>query len=130
MERVLRVTVPDSWWRLIITLRFWSVTYPTFPQSRLQLRLVLLLLLNLQQQRTIDARQNTTEGNGCADESVQLFVTTNGKLKVTRSDTLDLQVLGGVASQLQYFGSQVLEDSGHVDGSCEFVSNGEMDTGQ
>lgn len=40
--------------------------------------------------------QNTTEGNGSPDEGVQLFVTTDGELQVTRRDTLDLQVLGGI----------------------------------
>jgi hypothetical protein len=33
---------------------------------------------------------NTTTSNGCLDESVQLFVTTNGELQMARSDTLDL----------------------------------------
>lgn len=104
------------------TLRFSDVTALSLPRSRLQLRLALLLLLNLQEQSTVDTGQNTTESDGRADEGVQLFVTTDGELQVAGRDTLDLQILGGVAGQFQHFGSQVLEDSGHVDGSCRFVS--------
>lgn len=75
------------------------------PPSCLQLGLALLLLLDLQEQSTVDAGQDTTEGDGRANEAVQLFVATDGELQVTRSDTLDLQILGGVAGQFQYFGS-------------------------
>lgn len=82
----------------------------------LQLRLALLLLLHLQEQSAVDAGQDTTEGDGGADEGVQLFVTTDGELQVTRGDTLDLQILSGVASKFQNFSSQVLQDSGNVDG--------------
>lgn len=77
----------------------------------------LLLLLDLQEQRTVDAGQDTTEGDGCADESIQFLITTDGELQVAGRDTLDLQILGGVAGQFQDFSSEVLEHSGHVDGS-------------
>lgn len=82
----------------------------------LQLRLALLLLLHLQEQGAVDAGQDTTEGDGGTDEGIQLLVTTDGELQVTRGDTLDLQVLGGVASKFQDLSSQVLQDSGNVDG--------------
>ena len=36
---------------------------------------------------------------------------------MTRSDTLDLEVLGGIASQLKYLGREVLKDGSTVDGS-------------
>jgi hypothetical protein len=85
----------------------------------------LLLLLDLQEERAVDAGQNTTEGDGRADESVQFLVTTNGELQVARGDTLDLEILGGVAGQFEDFGSEVLKNSGHVDGSWGvFVSDG------
>jgi hypothetical protein len=40
--------------------------------------------------------QNTTKGNGGTDQGVQLFVAADGKLKMTRADTLDLEILGRV----------------------------------
>lgn len=55
-----------------------------------------LLLLDLEEQRTVDVWQDTTEGDGRADQSVELFVTTDGELKVAGRDALDLEVLGGV----------------------------------
>lgn len=61
--------------------------------------LVLLLLLNLEQQGAVDVWQDTTKGNGGADQGIELLVTTNGKLKMSGGDTLDLEVLGGVLRQ-------------------------------
>ena len=61
--------------------------------------------------------QYTTKRNGRADERVELLVSTNGELQVARGDALDVQVLGGVASQLEHLCRQILEDSGEVDGS-------------
>jgi hypothetical protein len=37
-------------------------------------------LLDLEQQRTVDVWQDTTKGNGGADQSVELFVTADGEL--------------------------------------------------
>ena len=53
---------------------------------------------------------------GSRDKIVELLVTTDGELKVARCDTLDLEVLGGVAGQLEDFGAQVLQDSCGVHG--------------
>lgn len=44
-------------------------------------------------------RQNTTVGNRGADQGVELFVTTDGELKMSGRDALDLEVLGGVLHQ-------------------------------
>lgn len=85
--------------------------------NRLCVRLLSLLLLDLQEKRAVDVRQDTTKGNGRANESIQLLVTSDGKLQVARRDTLDLEILGGVACELQNFGGQVFEDGGNVD-SC------------
>lgn len=60
--------------------------------------------------------QHTTKRNSRADQSVQLLVTANGELQVTGRDALDLEVLGGVAGQLEHLGSEVFEDGGDVDG--------------
>lgn len=56
----------------------------------------LLLLLDLEQQRAVDVRQDTAKGNGGADQGVELFVTTDGELQMSGRDTLDLEVFGGV----------------------------------
>ena len=40
--------------------------------------------------------QNSSEGDSCANESVEFLVTTDGKLKMSRCDTLDLEVLRGI----------------------------------
>ncbi len=45
-------------------------------------------------------RQDTTVGNRGADQGVELFVTTNGELKMSGRDALDLEVLGGVLQQV------------------------------
>lgn len=105
-------------WRLDCTSRGASPSFRNFSDVELKLDLAtLLLLLDLQEQCTVDAGQDTTEGDGCADESVQFFITTDGKLEVARRDTLDLEILGGITRQFENFGSQVLKNSGHVDGS-------------
>ena len=80
-------------------------------------RLTLLLLLHLQQKGSVDVRQHTTKGDGGTDESIELLIATNGELKVAGSDTLDFEILGGVASKLKNFSCQVFEDSSDVDGS-------------
>jgi len=64
----------------------------------------------------VDVGDDAAAGDGRLDERVQLFVSTNGQLQVTRSDTLHLQVLRSVASQLENLSGQVLEDGGGVDG--------------
>lgn len=41
-------------------------------------------------------RQNATESDGGANQCIQLFITTDGKLKVARGDALDLEILRGI----------------------------------
>jgi hypothetical protein len=66
----------------------------------------------------VDVGQNTTLGDGDVSEKlVQLLVVADGELQVTGDDTGLLVVTSGVTSQLEDFGSQVLEDSSEVDGS-------------
>ena len=64
-------------------------------------------------------RQHASEGDGRADQRVELLVAADGQLQVAGRNALDLQVLGRVAGQLEHFGGQVLEDGGDVDGSCD-----------
>lgn len=54
------------------------------------------LLLDLEKQSAVDVWQDTTKGDGGLDQSIQLFVTSYGELEVARSDTFDLEILGGV----------------------------------
>lgn len=35
---------------------------------------------------------------------------------MSRSDTLDFKILGGISSKLKNFGCEVFEDSGNIDG--------------
>lgn len=64
----------------------------------------------------MDVREHTSTGNGRLDERVELLVSANGQLQMARGDTLDLEVLGGVSSQLEDFGRQVLQNGGRVHG--------------
>ena len=58
----------------------------------------------------MDVRDDTTAGDGGLDEGIEFLVTTDGELQVARSDALDLEVLAGIACELQHLSSQVLED--------------------
>ncbi len=72
--------------------------------SRLQLTLV-------------NVGKDTTLGDGDVTQKlVQLLVISDGELKVARDDAGLLVVTGGVASQLENLSSEVLENSGEVDG--------------
>lgn len=62
----------------------------------LSLNSLLLLLLNLQQKGAIDVWKDTSEGNSCTDKGIELFITANGELEVSRGDTLDLEILGRI----------------------------------
>jgi hypothetical protein len=45
----------------------------------------LLLLARLDNQRLVNVRNDTTTGNRCLDQSVELFVTSDSKLQKRRS---------------------------------------------
>eukprot|EP00954_Amorphochlora_amoebiformis_P007974 617435-Amorphochlora_amoeboformis.AAC.1 len=69
----------------------------------------------------VDVRDNSSSSDGSLDELVELFISADGKLKVTRSNTLDLQVLGSVSSKLENLGTEVFQDGGTV--NCRGSSN-------
>ena len=64
----------------------------------------------------MNVRNHTSTGNGSLDEGIEFFISTNGELQVTRSDTLDLEVLAGISGQLEDFGSEVLQNGRSVNG--------------
>lgn len=63
----------------------------------------------------VDVWNDTTARNSSFDEQVELFVSTNRKLQVTRVDTLHFEILTGVTRQLKHFSRQVLENSSCID---------------
>jgi hypothetical protein len=52
-----------------------------------------------------------------SEKLVQFLVVSDGQLQMTWDDTSLLVVTGGVASQLENLGREVLEDGSKVDGS-------------
>ena len=65
----------------------------------------------------VNVGEDTTLGDGDVSEKlVQLLIVPDGELQVAGDDTRLLVVAGGVASQLQDFGSEVLKNGGQVDG--------------
>lgn len=55
---------------------------------------------------------------------VQFFIVSDGKLQVSRNDTSLLVVSGGVASQFEDFGSEILKHGCKIDGSTSTDSLG------
>lgn len=61
--------------------------------------------------------ENTALGDGDVSQKlVQLLIVSDGELEMTGDDTGLLVVTGGVASQLEDFRGEVLENSGEVHG--------------
>jgi hypothetical protein len=65
----------------------------------------------------VNVGDDTTTSNSRLDESIELLITADGELQVTRGNTLHLQVLRSVTGKLQNFSSQILENGSAVDGS-------------
>lgn len=65
----------------------------------------------------MDVRDDPTTGDRGLDERVELLVPADGQLEMAWGDALDLQVLAGVAGQLQDLGGEVLQDGSTEDGS-------------
>ena len=77
----------------------------------------------------MDVGDDTTTGDGGLDKGVELLVTTDGELEMAGRDTLDLEVLAGVAGELEDLGGQVLKDGGSVDGGGGTDTLGLLDGG-
>ena len=64
---------------------------------------------NAKELTLMDVGKYTSLGNGdVSQELIQLLIVTDGKLEMTRNDPGLLVVTGGVASQLENFGREVL----------------------
>lgn len=64
----------------------------------------------------MDVGDHTTAGDGSLDQGVEFLVSSDGQLQMSWSNSLHLQVLGGVACELKDLSGQVLEDSSSVHG--------------
>ena len=87
-------------------------------RSQLLTRVLALRVCLLGEEVLVDVGEDTTLGDGdVPKELVQLLVVPDGELEMTGNDTGLLVVTGSVASQLEDFGSEILEDGSEVDGS-------------
>ena len=80
-------------------------------------RLLGLAALSGEQLALDEGKHTTLADRHTAKELVKLLVVANGQLQMTGNDTRLLVVAGGVASQLENLGSEVLKDSSQIDGS-------------
>merc|ERR1719461_1538748 len=71
----------------------------------------------LADERLVDVGDDSTASDGGLDQSVQLLVSPDGELEMSGGDSLHLQVLTGVAGQLEDLSSEVFQDGGAVDSS-------------
>ena len=67
----------------------------------------------------------TGSNRGLAETLVEFLIVLDSQLNVTRGDAVLLVVLGGVASELQKLGRQILKDGRHVDRSASTDTTGE-----
>merc|ERR1712241_1318740 len=65
----------------------------------------------LADERLVDVGDDSTTSDGGLDQSVQLLVSPDGELGMSGGDPLHLQILTGVAGQLEDLGREVLQDS-------------------
>ncbi|PKU66614.1 hypothetical protein MA16_Dca022370 [Dendrobium catenatum] len=75
-------------------------------------------LSRLVDQGLVNMGNDSTTCNGSLDESIKLLITANSQLQVARSDSLNLQVLTGIPSQLQNLSSKVFKDGCRVHCCC------------
>lgn len=67
----------------------------------------------------MNVRDHTTASNSSLDESVELLITSDSELEVSRCNSLHLEILASVSGELEDLSSQVLEDSSSINGrSC------------
>ncbi len=84
--------------------------------SRCLLRCRSLLFAWRLDERLVNVRQDTTSGNRGAHQRVELLVSSNRQLQVSRRDALHAQVLRCIACKFEHLGGEVLQDRRGVDG--------------
>lgn len=94
-----------------------NIILPESPNMSLKLGRLLTSLNTFVDERLVDVRNDTSSCNGSLDKRIQLFISADGKLQVSRCDTLDFKVFAGVSGQLEDFCREVFEDGRGVD-SC------------
>ena len=74
------------------------------------------LLGCLKDESLVDVRDHTTASNSGLDQGVELFIASNSELQMSRSNSLHLEILGGVAGQFEDLSGQVLKNSSCING--------------
>jgi hypothetical protein len=85
-------------------------------KRRFLLRDRLALLVDLLDERLVNVRNDTAMSDVALEEIVQLLVASDGEAQMTRRDAFHLEILGGVAGQLQDLCTQILEHRCEING--------------
>ena len=64
----------------------------------------------------MDVGDHTTTSDSGLDQSVELFISSNGELEMSGCNSLDLKVLGSVTGELKNLSGEVFEDGSSVYG--------------
>jgi len=74
------------------------------------LKLGLLSLGRFVNERLVNMGNNSSTSNGSLDQSIELLISADGKLKMPGCDTLYLEILTCVPGKFENFGSEVFQD--------------------
>ena len=72
--------------------------------------------MSLRRDKDSQRYNSSLRDDDVAEQLVELLIVADGELQVTGDDTRLLVVTGGVSSELEDLGGEVLEDGGEVDG--------------
>ena len=70
----------------------------------------------LHDQGLVDVGNHTAASDGRLDQGIEFLVSADRELQVAGGDALDLEVLAGVARELEHLSCEVLQDRGRVHG--------------
>lgn len=68
----------------------------------------------LADQALMDVGDDTTSCDSSLNQAIELLVTSNCQLQVARGDSLHLQILAGISSQLQHLGKKIDSRGPHL----------------
>lgn len=77
-------------------------------------RLKLFRLLSLACEGFVDMWDDSSTGNGCFDECIEFFVTSDGELEMTWGDAFHFEILRCISCQFKHFCGEVLQDRGRI----------------